>query len=247
MDMILNSLPAILMLCLTHIFINKLRLQGLPRSKWLSIAGGISVAYIFLEAFPELQEFQEKINHADLFSIEKIEELEVYLVGLLGLTFFYGLENKTRSSSDSERKPNAGEPPVRNVGMFWIHVSSFAVYNFIIGYLLLNREEVSTLQMLIYAIAMSFHVIVVDHSLEDHFSTQYRKRGRWILVTALLAGWLISIFTVIPQVYVGLIFAFIAGGIIMNVLKEELPRERESNLPAFGFGVLFYSLILILV
>ena len=43
----------------THVFVNRLAfLQGIPRNKWLSIAGGISVAYIFLlnvlkEALPE--------------------------------------------------------------------------------------------------------------------------------------------------------------------------------------------------
>lgn len=244
--MILNSVPAIFLLCLIHIFVNRLKFSGVPRSKWLSVAGGISVSYIFLQAFPELHHFQEEINREEIFSIGRIHELEIYLVGLVGLTFFYGLENKTRKSVESRRKPNEGEH-IENVGIFWIHISSFAIYNFIIGYLLLNREEVSFLQMLLYAVAMSFHLIVTDHSLEDHFANSYRKRGRWLLVSALIAGWATSIFTSIPQIYVGIIFAFIAGGIIMNVLKEELPRERESNLIAFLVGVLFYSVVLILV
>lgn len=244
--MILNSVPAIMLLCLIHIFVNKLKLTGVPRSKWLSIAGGISVSYIFLQAFPELHHFQEEINRKEVFTIGRIQELEIYLVGLLGLTLFYGLENKTRKSAESRRKPNEGEH-TENIGMFWIHITSFAVYNFIIGYLLLNREEVSFSHMLLYAVAMSFHLIVTDHSLESHFANSYRKKGRWLLVTALLAGWATSLFTSIPKVYVGIIFAFIAGGVIMNVMKEELPRERESNLLSFLAGVLFYSVVLLLV
>lgn len=244
--MILNSVPAIMLLCLIHIFVNRLKFTGMPRSKWLSIAGGISVSYIFLQAFPELHHFQEEINREDVFSIGRIHELEIYLVGLLGLSFFYGLENKTRKSVESRRKPNEGEH-TENIGIFWIHITSFAVYNFIIGYLLLNREEVSFLQMLLYAVAMSFHLIVTDHSLESHFAHNYRKRGRWLLVTALIAGWATSIFTSIQHTHVGIIFAFIAGGVIMNVMKEELPRERESDLLSFLAGVLFYSVVLILV
>lgn len=235
-----------MLLCFIHIFVNKLKFTGMPRSKWLSIAGGISVSYIFLQAFPELHHFQEEINREDVFSIGRIHELEIYLVGLLGLSFFYGLENKTRKSVESRRKPNEGEH-TENIGIFWIHITSFAVYNFIIGYLLLNREEISFLQMLLYAVAMSFHLIVTDHSLESHFSHNYRKRGRWLLVSALIAGWATSIFTSIPHIYVGIIFAFIAGGVIMNVMKEELPRERESDLLSFLAGVLFYSVVLILV
>ncbi len=244
--MILTSLLAILALCLTHIFVSKFKLSGIPRSKWLSIAGGISVTYIFLHSFPELQEFQAEINHEEIHSFPGIEELEIYLIALLGLTFFYGLENSTKKSRESRRKPNLGKPD-KGIGMFWIHISSFAVYNFIIGYLLLSRSEDAIGEIAIYTIAMAFHLIVTDHSLEDHFRKQYKYKGRWILVSALFFGWLTSAFTTIPGVYLGMIFSFIAGGIIMNVLKEELPKERESNLAAFCLGVLFYSVLLILV
>lgn len=244
--MILTSLLSILILCLTHIFVNKLKLSAIPRSKWLSIAGGISVTYIFLQSFPELQEFQLALEHEDIHSIPGIAELEIYFIALLGLTFFYGLENKTKKSVESDRKPDPGNGE-ENTGMFWIHISSFAIYNFIIAYLLLNKEDVSTLGMITYTIAMSFHLIVTDHSLEDHFKNSYQQKGRWILVVALFLGWLTSLWLIIPKIFLGMIFAFIAGGIIMNVLKEELPRERDSNLTAFCLGVLFYSLILIFV
>lgn len=244
--MVLTSFLAILMLSLTHIFVSKLKFSGLPRSKWLSIAGGISVTYIFLNAFPELQEYQTHLNNETSLVFPGFEEIEIYLIGLLGLTFFYGLENKTRQSRESDRETDSDKEK-KNLGIFWTHLSSFAVYNFIIGYLLLNREETSILSMLVYATAMSFHLIVTDHSIESHFGRSYKKKGRWILVSALVTGWLISMVIDIPELYVGLIFAFIAGGVIMNVLKEELPKERESNLIAFCAGVLFYSVVLILV
>lgn len=244
--MILTSFLAILMLSLAHIFVAKLRLSGIPRSKWLSIAGGISVTYIFLNAFPELQEYQLHLNSKGDLRFPGFEEIEIYLVGLLGLTFFYGLENKTRQSRQSKREPDSGEEK-KNIGIFWIHLCSFAVYNFIIGYLLLNKEETSVISMLVYATAMSFHLVVTDHSIESHFGRSYKKKGRWILVLALVSGWLTSMLLEIPEIYVGLIFAFIAGGVIMNVLKEELPKERESNLIAFCGGVLFYSVVLILI
>ncbi len=40
--------------------------------------------------------------------------------------------------------------------------------------------------------------------------------------------------------------AFLAGGIILNVLKEELPEERESRFGAFFVGSLLYSVLLLL-
>lgn len=243
--MLLISFLAILMLSLTHIFVTKLKLSGIPRSKWLSIAGGISVTYIFLDAFPELQDYQMHVNSKAL-SIPGFEEMEIYLIGLLGLTFFYGLENKTRESQQSGRESESGNEK-KNLGVFWAHLGSFAIYNFIIGYLLLNREESSIISIFIYATAMSFHLMVTDHSIESHFGGSYKKKGRWVLVTALVTGWIISMFLNVPKLYVGFIFSFIAGGVIMNVLKEELPKDRKSNLWAFCAGVFFYSVILILI
>jgi hypothetical protein len=209
------------------------------------VAGGISVAYIFLAAFPELNEIQKEVSESDIIGWERISEMEVFLLSLVGLTFFYGLENRSKKSWESDRAPNKGGK--KNLGIFWIHVSSFAVYNAIIGYLLINREEESLQSFLLYAVAMAFHFIVTDHALEDHFSKSYHTKGRWILVGAVFFGWLLSVFISIPEVYIGIIFSFLAGGVIMNVLKEELPKERESNLLAFCVGVVIYGSILIIV
>lgn len=244
--MIILSLGAIVFLCLIHVFVNKLKLSNIPRSKWLSFAGGISVTYIFLQSFPELREYQELVGNKDVFPSKRVQEFAIYLISLLGLTFFYGLEQQTKKSKESKRE-SGEEEPEKNLGVFWIHISSFAVYNLIIGYLLISREETSVGEMALYVVAMSFHLIVTDHSIEDHFGKSYRKRGRWILVTALFLGWILSLITEFSKVYVAIIFAFIAGGVIMNVLKEELPKERESNLPSFCAGVFVYSILLILI
>lgn len=41
-------------------------------------------------------------------------------------------------------------------------------------------------------------------------------------------------------------FAFLAGGMILNVLKEELPEERESRFTAFLSGAAGYAALLLL-
>lgn len=240
--MILYTFLAVLLLCVAHIFTHKLKFTNIPRSKWLSVAGGISVAYIFLAAFPELNEIQQEVSEKELFNWHWFAEIEVYLLALLGLTFFYGLENRAKKSKESNRDTDSGKK--KNLKIFWIHISSFCVYNFIIGYLLLHSEEESFNSIFLYAIAMAFHFIVTDHALEDHFHKSYIKRGRWILVSAVFLGWLASIFISIPEIYIGVIFAFLAGGVIMNVLKEELPKERESNLMAFCLGVIGYAAVI---
>ncbi len=42
-----------------------------------------------------------------------------------------------------------------------------------------------------------------------------------------------------------MLFAYLAGGVIMNVLKEELPQERKSRFWAFAIGAGAYSVILL--
>ncbi len=59
------SLLAVLGLVVIHLFSNRLRfLDDTPRSIWLSIAGGISVAYVFVHLLPELAEGQETVAEA---------------------------------------------------------------------------------------------------------------------------------------------------------------------------------------
>lgn len=48
-----------------HLFSKRLKLlKVLPRSRFLSIAGGISVAYVFLHLLPELGVFQEELRES---------------------------------------------------------------------------------------------------------------------------------------------------------------------------------------
>lgn len=56
------SLLAVAVLVAVHLFSHRLRfLDGTPRSIWLSLAGGVSVAYVFVHLLPELSEGQETI------------------------------------------------------------------------------------------------------------------------------------------------------------------------------------------
>src|SRR3954471_10249627 len=79
-------------------------LAGTPRSAWLSIAGGVSVAYVFVHLLPELAEGQETVGR--IVGGEAFAERHVYLIALLGLATFYGLDRLAKSSrSKLERAP----------------------------------------------------------------------------------------------------------------------------------------------
>ena len=243
--MLIYSSVAALILALIHLFANKIGFSHIPRSKWLSAAGGISVAYVFIHLLPELEEWQSKFeeNHEASFSFMSNH---LYLVSLFGLTAFYGLERAAKLSSASERKnKNEKEKPLPQV--FWIHISSFAIYNAIIGHLLVSRDTESGTELIWFVIAMAFHFMVNDYGLLDHYRHNYLKKGRWIAACAVLAGWAIGAFTDLSETAIAILFAFISGSVILNVLKEELPEERKSNFWAFFAGVALYSVILLII
>ena len=239
---LLLSAPLAVGLALVHLFAGKLRfLKDTPRSRWLSIGSGISVAYVFVHLLPELSEAQETINRTFGESFNFLKN-HVYLVALLGLAVFYGLERAAKVSRQHNRK--AGKGDVTEAGVFWLHMSSFAVYNALIGYLLLHREQPGIQSLLFFFFAMALHFLVNDHGLRENHKDAYDRVGRWVLAAAIV-GWAIGSGTEVSSAAIALLLAFLAGGVIFNVLKEELPEERQSCFWAFALGAGIYAALLL--
>jgi hypothetical protein len=232
---------------LVHLVGAQLRfLRVTPRSIWLSIAGGVSVAYVFVHLLPELADQQRAVslNMEGVGGLAASIESHVYLVALAGLAAFYGLEHLARRTAQGECE--AGREPRPPSGVFWIHLVSFAFYNLVIGYLLVHREEPGLSGLAAYAVAMGLHFLVNDQSLREHHGRAYDGAGRWLLAAAPVAGWALGVATEISDLLLFALFAFLAGGVILNVLKEELPEDRESRFWAFAAGAGVYSVLLLL-
>ena len=85
-------------LALIHAFISKLNVYALiPKRRWISFAGGVSVGYVFLEIFPELSHSQEELEHSAIPFVSYLEN-HVYILALLGLLVFYGLDILAQAS-----------------------------------------------------------------------------------------------------------------------------------------------------
>jgi hypothetical protein len=241
--LLLFSGIAAVLLAINHLLINQISaLRKIPRSKWLSIAGGISVAYIFIHVLPELKEWQEEFTGEGEDGFIKHH---MYLVALVGLAVFYGVERAAKMTGPSRRKDESTDSS--ELAVFWVHIVFFAFYNLLIGFLLVHRDTPGLTELALFTIAMVFHFAINDHGLHDHYAQRYRSVGRWVLSVAVLLGWLIGALIPIAEVGVALMFAFIGGGTILNTLKEELPEERKSNYWAFIAGIIIYTLLLLLI
>ena len=166
-------------------------------------------------------------------------------MALVGLMAFYGLERAAKLSRGNRRR--AGGADATGVGVFWLHAGSFAIYNALIGYLLLHREEPGlwSLALFAFAFAMGVHFVVNDSGLREDHKGAYDRYGRWVLAAAVLAGWVVGLLSEVSEAALAVFFAFLAGGVVMNVLKEELPEERESRFWAFAAGAALYSAVLL--
>ncbi len=239
------------MLALVHLFGHHMTfLRNIPRSRWLSLAGGASIAYIFVHLLPELQEHQENYAASGPFLFL---EHHVYFIALGGLVLYYGMERAALTSQASRREhkgetADMGTDPgeIHPTTIFYLHIAFFVVYNFIIGYTLLagEREGFGTLGF--YGLAMALHFLVNDVGLYDHYAERYKHRGRWMLAAAVVLGVLTALFLEISDTNLAVLFGFIAGSTILNVLKEELPEYRRSNFWAFLTGVVLYAGLLLL-
>ena len=289
--MLVLSLIAVIALVLVHIFAHKLKfLEGTPRSQWLSAAGGISLAYVFLHLLPELAEGQELLAEQG-YGVAAIE-FEVYGLALVGLLAFYGIERYMQEKEEVGRKDieealTAGGDPedIKDPSehpSFWLHLATFGIYNMVIGYLLPNRgqghgaehgdgehgaeighgalpeggeqtlAEGSTglatsgefTSLVTFAVAMALHFLVTDYALREDFRDGWREKGRWILSAAVGVGWVLGTLIELPELAVLGLIALLGGGVILNVLKEELPEERQSRFGALVAGVAGYTVLL---
>lgn len=224
-----------LFLACVHLFGRRLRgLGGIPRNQWLSAASGVSVAYVFVHILPDLAEHQRSLSEGggDGMFLSR----HVYLAALAGVVAFYGLERLAR---------RANTDTARGAGIFWVHIGSFALLNALIGYLLVRREQSDWIELSTYGVAMATHFLVNDFGLRDAHKTQYDRAGRWVLAGAAVAGWGIGAATEVHGGFIATLYALLAGGVVLNALKEELPAERESRFGAFLLGAGAYAALLL--
>src|SRR5262245_64761998 len=211
------------------------------RRRWISVAAGVSVAYVFVAGLPEWgaqrRAFRAAAGGGLLFA-----EQRIYVLALLAFVALYGLEHMVLASRERRRGTSEGEGDA----VYWVHLSGFAAYCALIGYLLVERAERGPVALAVYGLAMALHFMVVDHSLREEHGRAYDRVGHWVLAASVLAGWAAGMTTPFSEVVFARLFAVLAGGVVITSLKAELPGEREGRFWPFCLGAAAYALLLIL-
>ena len=208
-----------------------------PR-RWLSVAAGVSVAYVFMDILPELEArrrgFVTAIGGDVLFA-----EQRIYIAALLGFVFFYGLDHFALPSQPHGEEAASG-------ARFWLHIGGYALYSWLIGYLLVDRVAMGGLSLGLYGSAMVLHLAVVGHGLVEKHGWAYDRLGAWVLAASILAGWLMSVTVRMPEIMMARLFGFVGGGVVMTSMNEELPGERGGRFWWFLAGSMGCAILLLL-
>jgi hypothetical protein len=230
------TLAAALVLASIYVFGHKLRTKSHHR-RWVSVAAGVSVAWVFVDLLPEISENQAKFSTGPHRGMAIFPEQAIYIAAMLGFVLFYALYIAGGVAED-------GEPS----GVFSsLRVAAFAGYSALIAYLLIHNVWKDATTLVLYTLAMSFHFLLVDHSLFSDRYGAYEGRLRWILAMSVLAGWFVGIMTAIPDQWMARIIGFVSGGVLMNTVVVELPEGRGGRFWPFALAAVAYSAVLLIV
>jgi hypothetical protein len=204
----------------------------------ISFGAGMASAYVFVHAIPELHVV--RLSFAASVSVTlRYEGMAIYFVALVGFLVFYGLDHRGTRLQRETTAEGQGGPAFR------FHVGGFAAYVWLMAYLLVNSLEETRVSIALYAVAIAFHFLAVDHSLRSEHGSAYERTGRYVLAGSSLFGWGAGLVFALPQYGLALLVAFTSGAIIMNSAIMELPTEKDGRFLPFMIGGLVYGLILL--
>ena len=249
---LVGSLILALLLSALHLAAPRIRsLPLVPERATGSFAGGLAVAYVFLHLLPELAAGNEAVGRAlsDVLQPTPLIDLGIFLVALAGFTAFYGLERLAdrRTAAVGGGRPDGPvlEPAA---GIYRLHLASFMIYNALITYTMALRLRTGVLFAALFSVAMGLHFVLTDRGLAERYPRQFSTGGRLVLAAALLVGWVLSAaLAPTSALLVALLTALLAGSILLNVFKQEIPSGRRSSFGWFVTGLVLYSALLALV
>lgn len=206
---------------------------GWPR-RLTSLGGGFSVAFVFLYLLPELEEAGDAVAGAAADALAFAAH-EAHLLALTGLVTLYGLEHIARRARNTTTR------------VMTVETAAFACYYAVVGLVLWQRAADGVADLVTFAVAVGVHFLVIDWRLARRHRRQYQRRARPVLSAMVLVGWATGAIADVPVEVTGGLTAFLAGGIVLVALKEELPVETHDRFTWFAAGAVAYALLLTLL
>lgn len=215
------------------------------RRRILSFGAGVTIAYVFVHLLPELEAAREALGHNEARMALPVFSLRVYLAALVGFMAFYALKQmiaKAHRPADAGAA-HGGEGRFRRA----VHAAGFLAYVWLAGYLAVRSFEEGATPVALYAAALGLHFLSLDYTFMHEYGPWYGRKVRYVFALAPLAGWAVGIFVEFSPFFAAALLGFLSGGIILNAMVSELPKENEARPLAFLLGGALYTALLVIL
>lgn len=207
--------------------------------RWtISMCAGIALAYVFMHLLPELANMQFEIIESRGGKLPELWFREhLYVLALAGLLLFQIVDSMGR------RK---GISVAQKTFSYRAEILFFALYAALIGYLIIENARLDQ-PLLLITFALAAHFFGTDLDLAERYNDRFVKHGSYILSLATISGMIVSMVMRVNDVVYMAGFSFLAGGLLINTLRTELPEpERVKNLFLL-LGAVIYSVLILYI
>jgi len=238
------SVVAVTMIALVHLLTPRFRFMQTPNSPWLPMSAGVALAYVFMDIFPHLAKVQKRLVDIELNSLYGFLATNVYLMALIGFCIYLGITLLSIAYRQGQTMPELTyrlSPVIVKIDMI-----SLALYNFLVGYLLAEQATHRPEPVIIFATAMAIHFIGVDSLIRELFQSLYDRTALFLFIIGIYAGWLTGVLDEISDAALSIVYAFLAGGIIVVATVHELPGIKSiKQYVSFLCGAAVFSALLL--
>jgi len=234
------SLVSLSLLLLVQMLIGRMHFLG--RDSWRSVGAGVAISYVFLDILPHLASKQSALQDRLGGDFETFLAHHVYLLALAGFILYFCLARVARTFRTSR-----ADEPERPHATVSVLVLALAGYCFVIGYLIGEQPDHRYEPVIIFTVAVTIHLAGVGHTVHDHYAGFYDRIYRYVFAGATLAGWLLGIVTMVPDIVFVLVFSFVVGVIMIVAFMYELPVVmRGGSYGLFAAGAAGFSALLLI-
>ena len=219
------------------------RIDAVYRNALLAVAAGSSLAYVLVHILPKLAEKQESLMAGVDPGVLGFLEHHVYIMAMAGLVIYYAVQ---RVAGGCAEQGNYRSPVVYRLAQICT-ICGYGAYSLLIGYLMADLPRTDFSFHLLITVAMAAHFLVSDHGLWHHWPNAYDRGIKWVLSIALLAGWAIGVLTEVSSDVIALWFSFLAGGMLIMTIREELPSDYSWPFWPFLAGVVAYTGLVLVI
>ena len=113
----------------------------------------------------------------------------------------------------------------------------FFIYNVLTGYVLANWSRPGIIPVFLAGSVLTMHLLGVNHQMRQWNGRVFDNYFRWLFAVAIIIGWSAGAFLVIPRELEIIVTGVLAGGIITNIMIEEMPSQQPGKIRPFLGGV----------